>query len=159
VDLEILKVRGPEKGDDLLALQKYTGVLGELVEFDWVGSRELKLSAQVGEREGIGLAIAYSPFWRVSETSIPIEIEKDPLGMIVVRPKEAHLGSKTSARQEGILLTARLRFDPKLDLIGGGLISTIALYILLRKPQSIDKIVSLAERFVGRESELDRTSL
>jgi hypothetical protein len=157
VDLEILELAPPHKGDDLVALQRYTGELGAEAKFDWLGKRELLTFAELGDGEGIRLAVSYSPFWKVSETSIPIEIEKDPLGMIVVRPKETRLRD-TSARQEG-LLTARLRFNPMVDLVGGVLITIVGLYVLLRKPQMIERLAQFAERFVGRESELDRTAL
>lgn len=166
-DLKILDVAPPKKGDDLAALQRYTGLLGEAAEFSWLGKRELVTSAVIGEGEGVRLAVTYSPFWKVSEASIPVEIDKDPLGMIVVRPTEARLHDvsslikstvDSSARQAGAL-TVRLRFEPWWDLVCGVLMTAVVLYILLRKPKIIERLASVAEQFVGRESELDRTAL
>ena len=155
VDIDILKVAAPQKGDDLVALRRYTGMLRAPAEFRWLGSRELVTSATIDDDEGMRLAIAYSPFWRVREASVPVEIVKDPLGMVLIRPERARLESAMQGRE----LTVRLRFEPWLDLLGGVLMTVGALYVLLRQPGTIDVMTSKIERFVGHETELDRTAL
>lgn len=146
-DTGILKVASPKKGDDIVGLRHYTNKLRSVAELGWKGRREVEVKAEIGEGEGLRLGIAYTPFWRIDEASVSTEIIKDPLGMIFLKPSRP--GS----------LTVRLRFTPWLDLVGGFVMTVVALYLLLRNPQIIERTVSFAERFVGRESELDRTAL
>jgi len=92
------------------------------------------------------LAVASSPFWRVGETSMPVSLVRDPMGMIVLRPVRSGI------------LTIKLRYEPWLDVISGIVVSVVALLFVLFRPQFSQRVSLFIERLGGRESELDRSA-
>ena len=145
--LSLERLSPPAKGDDLVGLGRYLEVLGQSMPMHWLGTREFAVSGVLHDKQGIRVAIAYSPFWRVSESNIPTEVDSDPLGMIFLRPLRS--GD----------YTARLVFNPWPDILAGIGMTALALFVLFVKSEFIERIASQSERFVGRESELDRSAL
>ena len=146
-DLSLEQLTSPAKGDDLVGLLRYTEALEQAMHFQWSGNREIVVSGDLSDKQGVRIAIAHSPFWRVSESNIPTEVDSDPLGMIFLRPLRS--GD----------YTARLVFNPWPDVLAGVGMTALAFFVLFVKPAFIERTVSLIERFVGRESELDRSAL
>jgi len=145
-DLGILSVLPPEKGDDASGLLGYVEKLGEPAVVRFTGEREVDIAAQVNEGQGVRLAVASSPFWRVGETSMPVSLVRDPMGMIVLRPVRSGI------------LTIKLRYEPWLDVISGIVVSVVALLFVLFRPQFSQRVSLFIERLGGRESELDRSA-
>jgi hypothetical protein len=160
VDLEILKTKSPEKGDDYAALETYVENLKGNAEFKWINGKTLEISGSVGENEGVRLAITYSPFWRVMESSVQVNVRQDALGMIVIEPVEEmkEEGSSRLDVEKGRLIV-KLRFIPWLDLVIGALTTIIALFVLLKKPSFIEEVARRLHKSVGRETELDKSAL
>jgi hypothetical protein len=146
-DLSLEQLSPPAKGDDLVGLRRYTEALGQAMHFQWSGKREIVVSGVLDDKQGVRIAIAHSPFWRVSESNIPTEVDSDPLGMIFLRPLRS--GD----------YTVRLKFNPWPDILAGVGMTALALFVLFVKPVFIERTAVLLERFVGRDSELDRSAL
>lgn len=144
---DLLKVDPPEKGDDLTRLLQYSDKLHESVELRWEGRREVVVSGSVDVEEGVRLAIAHSPFWKVVDGSGEVRLKRDPLGMLFLELPRS--GS----------FSVRLRFDPLLDLVAGAALSVVAVYVLWRRATIIERTATFVERLVGEESEIDRTAV
>lgn len=146
-EAQISKVGAPKKGDDLKELERYVALLGEPVKFRWLGKREFEVSADLKEGEVIRVAVAYTPLWRISDSSGGVLLRKDALGMILLLP-----GASGS-------ITARLKFSPWLDVGFGVMFGIIALLVLLRKPKILLLISERVEHFFGKDTDLDKSAL
>ena len=95
--------------------------------------------------EGVRLAIAHSPFWQVIESSLPVRIKRDPIGLMMIEPTD--FGD----------LKVKMRFNPWLDTMSGLMVSVVSVFVLLKKPHFIENLSGRLAGIVGRDSELDRS--
>jgi hypothetical protein len=116
-----LELVSPRKGDDEASLLRYVGYLGDNVKFTWKGKNRFFVEGKIRRDEVIRLAVSYTPFWRVLTSSSPVDIRKDPLGLLVIVPEKG---------QEDLSL--EVEFYPLVDEIGGLMISLFSFIALIK---------------------------
>jgi hypothetical protein len=116
------RLKAPESGDDLEALDPYVEMLeksaAEKAETRWLRPDTLEVRAETRAGQALAIQVAYDPYWRARENGREFPVSEDPFGQMRVDvPPGTH--------------TLRMHFDTPIDNQIGRVVSAAALLLAI----------------------------